>query len=337
MTRTPAQKAFRVLRLTALLLVASVVHGGSVVGQSQTERFWLGGRYDGNRIVVYFDKVKFNGTMLPIATMIPPPVADGFFSPNEVPPSYLARFLTGRDVEHFAIGDRYDVLTAGGTLTMTLTSLVGCETDEAVGNDSFVGALATVEGRDELSDTNLYYVVRRHQEPRGRSSSRTASPFARRARLIDEPVRMDIQTRIAQQLTLRMKTEATQAERVLAGNVQPAVMVQRFHVAGGSVRYYVRAEWRSGREPKNTEPFALAAWMTTLPTLRILAVEGRTSPYGFDSALPRLLNVVDLGNGRAGVIVHINGLDSVNLTLVEYRDGVGLEGMPGLQSIFTGE
>ena len=26
------------------------------------ERFWIGGRYDGSRVIVYFDAVKFNGT-----------------------------------------------------------------------------------------------------------------------------------------------------------------------------------------------------------------------------------------------------------------------------------
>src|SRR2546423_12359758 len=125
MMRTPAKKAFCVLRLTALLLGASVVYSGSVMGQSQTEQFWLGGRYDGNRVVVYFDKVKFKGTMSPVVKTIPPPVADGFFSPTELPPSYLARFLTSRNVEHFAIGDRYDVLTGRSARVMTLTSLVG--------------------------------------------------------------------------------------------------------------------------------------------------------------------------------------------------------------------
>ena len=135
-----------------------------------------------------------------------------------------------------------------------------------------------------------------------------------------------------------MKMEATDAERRLAGGVPPCFKVQPFRVADGSLRYYVRAEWRSGKEPKDTSPYILGAWMTPLPTLHILAVQKRTSPYdGFESDLPELLNVVDLGNGKTGIIVHISGLDSTELHLVEYRDATDLKSMHLMQSIGTGE
>ena len=135
-----------------------------------------------------------------------------------------------------------------------------------------------------------------------------------------------------------MKMEATDAERREAGDVQPAFKVQPFQVADGSLRYYVRAEWKSGKESKNKSTYVLAAWMTPLPTLHILAVEKRTSPYdGIDYGLPNLLNVVDLGDGRTGIIVDIKGLDSTQLDLKEYRDGDSIRSMRVMQSISSGE
>lgn len=41
---------------------------------THSERFWLAGRYDGYRIIVYFDVVKFNGTVPSIAEKLTDPV-----------------------------------------------------------------------------------------------------------------------------------------------------------------------------------------------------------------------------------------------------------------------
>ena len=46
---------------------------------------------------------------------------------------------------------------------------------------------------------------------------------------------MDIQASIAQQLTARLKTEATQEERLLVESVQPSLKVQPFYVADGGL------------------------------------------------------------------------------------------------------
>ncbi len=308
--------------------------------QAQAERFWLAGRYDGNRVVVYFDAVKFEGTMSSNAHKIANPVAGAFFTPVELPASFIARFQKTPKAEHFAIGDRYDLLLGNGTIaTIRLTTLVGCETDEEVGNDSFIGALGTVEKGDALVFTKEYYAVRRHQEPEGGGTKpKTTAEYLKYSGFRDEPVRFDIETRIAEILNLRMKTEATDAERRVAGDVSPAFNVQPFQVADGSLRYYVRAEWKPGKEPKDTPTYLLAAWMSPLPTLHILAVEKRTSPYdGIESGLPDLRNVVDLGNGRTGIIVDLSGLDSTELRLLEYRDGANIKGMRAIQAIGTGE
>lgn len=336
----PTHRArFFPLRVVGLLL-AFVTCSAPGFCQTQADRFWLAGRYDGNRVVVYFDAVKFEGTMASNARKIANPVAGAFFTPVELPASYIERFQKKPNAEHFAIGDRYDLLLGNGTIaTIKLTTLVGCETDEEVGNDSFIGALGTVEKNDALAFTKEYYAVRPHQEPKGGGAKpKTTADYLKYSGLRDQPVRFDIETRIAEVLNLRMKTEATDAERRTAGDVAPAFKVQPFQVADGSLRYYVRAAWKSGKEPKDTPTYLLAGWIMPLPTLHISAVEKRTSPYdGIESGLPDLRNVVDLGNGRTGIIVDITGLDSTELRLVEYRDGANLKGMPVLQSIGTGE
>lgn len=111
--------------------------------------------------------------------------------------------------------------------------------------------------------------------------------------------------------------------------------MQSFRLANGGLRHYARASWDSGKEPIGGSDAVLGAWLT--PALQILAVETGTSPYGFESALPILLNVVDLGSGRTGLIVSVSGEDSLSLNLVEYRGGVSLNEMRTLQTIGAAE
>jgi hypothetical protein len=165
----------------ALLLVLST----PLVAQQKPERFWLAGRYDGNRIVVYFDAVKFAGGLTAKALKIAPPVAEAFFDPVELPAGYIASFQNIPGAEHFALGDLYDLIVGNGSITtVKLTTLIGCETDEEVGNDSFIGALATVtSGR--LPSGGNYYAVRRHHsriaDPRALLTNPFASMWKRRS------------------------------------------------------------------------------------------------------------------------------------------------------------
>jgi hypothetical protein len=273
------------------------------------------------------------------ARKIASPVASSFFAPVELPADYIARFQNAPNAEHFAIGDRYDLLLGNGTIaTVKLTTLIGCETDEEVGNDSFIGALGTVEKDDALVFTKDYYAVRRHQELKSSATKpKTTAEYLKYAHLDDAPVRIDIQTQIADLLNKRMRTEATDSERRLAATVPPSFKVQAFRVADGSPRYYVRAEWRSGKEPKNVAPFALAVWTSPRPALHVLAAQMRTSDYDFEGGLPNLLNVIDLGEGKTGIIVHMQGPDTTTLQLSEYRDGADLKGMHLIQSITWAE
>jgi hypothetical protein len=193
---------------TSLLFVASALvlgffalHSVLILGQTTPERFWLAGRYDGNRVIVYFDAVKFGGTAQG-ATKIAYPIADGFFSPVGLSPEYVSMLQKKPAAERFSLGDRYDLLLGNGEIaTITLTTLVGFESDEGVGNDSFIGALATPDRNDQLISTKNYYAVRRHVELSANSPKPKFDPKAPVVRLDSDPVSFDIQTRVATLIT----------------------------------------------------------------------------------------------------------------------------------------
>jgi hypothetical protein len=159
------------------------------------------------------------------------------------------------------------------------------------------------------------------------------------AGLSNAPVRFDVQTRLARLLERQMQRDAPDAQRQALAATPVAFTLQPFHLADGSLRYYVRSEWRKTGTGTERAAYSLAAWIAPSPALRVLAVEPATSgeEYGFQDALPNLLNVVDLGGGRTGVIVHTAGLDSTALALHEYRDGASLREMQVLHSIGVGE
>jgi len=134
-----------------------------------------------------------------------------------------------------------------------------------------------------------------------------------------------------------MKTMATDIQRRRAEKTSPVFEVSAFRLADGTLRYYARAEWKPEKDLDRTG-FALGAWISPSPTAHILALQERTCGYDdFASVLPNLLNVVDLGSGKTGIIIGINGDDSTALNLVEYRDGVDLRQMQVLQTIGAGE
>jgi len=339
--RVPSDK--RLLTPLAVTLFAFIAANCTPLSaETPPERFWLAGRYDGRRVIIYFDAVQFHGTVPPTAKKIPDPVAGGFLIPIKLPASYVAQFQKKPDAEHFALGDTYDLLLDEGKVAVvTLTTLVGTESDEEVGNDSFIGALATLKNTDDVMYfSKSIYAVRRHRS----QSSGPKPPFdpkAVHAGLEDEPVRFDIQSQMVALLSERMQTTATKAERQEIGNISPVFEVQAFHLADGTLRYYTRAEWMSENDEHQDDDnsiFALGAWFSPAPKLHILAVEPRTSRYsGLENVLPSLVNVLDLGGGKTGIIVDSSGDDSHSLDLVEYRDGTALKYMHSLQSIGAGE
>jgi hypothetical protein len=212
---------------------------------------------------------------------------------------------------------------------------VGFEGDEQVGNDSFIGALATPERADRLIFTRDYYVVRRHVEPPPNSPKPRFDPNAPIVRLDPDPVPFNIQTQAAALITERMKSAALpEGLRRQAEKISPTITVQRFTIGDGSTRYFLWADWRSEQGAGYQSIVRLAAWLAPSP-LHFLAVE---PPYVFDGVQKEnLLNVVDLGSGRTGIVVYIQGADSRGIQLREYKDGADLNQMRAIQSVGVAE
>lgn len=224
--------------------------------------------------------------------------------------------------------------------TITLTTLVGTETDEGVGNDSFIGALGTVDKDDDLPPLDLtvdYYIVRHphNRQSVSVSTTATAQTGTLGAYLEPGPVRFDIQTQIVELLKEQMRALANPAQRSAAEKAAPYAKVQAFHVSDGSVRYYASAEWYKDAQITDTNSYSIAAWIASEPKLQILTLEPRT--FGYSGDEPKLLNVIDLGHGKMGIVIFISRGESVETDLVEYHEGVDLQHMRRLQSIAFGE
>ncbi len=311
-------------------MLASPVPG---IAQTRKPRFWLAGRYDGNRIVAFFDAVKFKGTVPRTARPLPIPATFGFLFQDELPAEYVAELRRKPGAEQFHIGDQYDLLLGDGRVaTVTLTTLIGYVSDDEEDDPSYIGALAKVYGATTLLGTQGYYVLLRH----GSSDDASCRPGIVAA-LFEEPVRFDVQTQIATLLTGRADAAATAEERRQIKNIAPTLSVQEFRLADGELRYYARVEWRAGDELEGAPVFAMGAWIAPKPTLHILALERITSPYGFVDELPNLLNVIDLGCGRTGIIANVTGPGDSTLGLWEYRDGADLNHMHLFQSLVMDE
>jgi hypothetical protein len=337
--------ALRFLWLGVLALAVTAVRLVPAPAQAPAPRFWVAGRYDGNHIVVFFDTAMFKGTVPRTArTLAPAPT--GFLSQKELPASYIAQLPRKPDAERFHTGDQYDLLMGNGrVVTVTLTTLVGYVSDDEDDDPSYIGALAKVNEPTALVGTRNYYALQRHdpgsalsRKPQSTAASASlATKSGNFASLFEEPLRLDLQTQIASLLTERMKMMATAEQRRQAENLAPTLAVQAFRLADGCLHYYARAEWRAEDKPYGPPTFALAAWMAPQPKLHILAVEKITSPYGFLDELPDLLNVVDLGDGRTGIIVNISGSGDSTLGLWEYKEGADLGHMTLFQSLVMDE
>ena len=293
-------------------------------------RIWIAGRYDQSRIVVYFATAHFHDANPPSARKVAPPKAEGFFDPVLLSRSDVERFRTDTATEHFAVGDRYDlVLDNGHVATVTLTSLVGFMSDEQVGNDSYVGALGTVSREDVRFFTKDYYVLRPHGPAqrdrawRGGLASGAASP--------------SVDSAIAQLVRARLSADTNVARsegKALPFTFSGATVLT---LADGSRRYYARAYFGSKVDGPCTNVEAWAAPEQGRRGLRILATTAHGCRYDMPKDLPELLNVVDLDDGRIALIVKWVGTDGRSLLLYEYRDGATLAEMRVLQSISAGE
>jgi hypothetical protein len=316
----------------SLVTAIVVMQPCRLAAQRSSEPFWIAGRYDGNRVIIYFDAVKFNKSVPRNARRITLP-ASPFFPPIELPPNYIAEFFKAPGAFRFALGDAFDVLTGGDAISVKLTSLVGTEGDEEVGNSSYIGALASVIGECPLLVGTEFYAVRTHREPVCGTESTPGHPVrvpTHFATLVNDPVRFDIQAHIVALLIERMRSIASGLKREAAEGRSPAFAVQPFRVSDGSLRYYATAQWKSDSTSAQSN-FTLGAWLAATPTLRILAVE---ADQYFDL---HILNVANLGGGRTGIILATQGEDSISTDLIEYRDGSDATHMRHLQSIAAAE
>jgi hypothetical protein len=343
-----AARATRLARLALSALTLAcllVVHGQT---QGLAPRFWLAGRYDGNRIIVLFDAVEFKNSVPATARPLPDPAALGFLSPRELWPDFVAKLPRKSGAERFRIGDQFDLLMGDGrSTTVTLSTLIGYVSNDEDDDPSYIGAIAKVNEAAALVGARNYYALRRHvvsapQPPPDHHAPRTFAPPPESsaktfASLFDDPARFDVETQIAALLTSRMNELASPAQKKAVENLAPTLAVQIFRLADGSLRFFARAEWRADETPEATPTFAMAAWIAPSPILRILALEQPTSPYGFLYELPNLLNVVDLGEGRTGIIVDVSGPGDSTLGLFEYRDGSDMAHMHLLQSLTMDE
>jgi hypothetical protein len=336
----------RRIRLSCLLVLATVAAcAAPASAQTPPRKFWLAGRYDGNRIVVFFDTVKFNGTAPATARTLPIPATPGFLWQKELAPSYVAQLPKQPNSESFHIGDQYDVFLGDGRLVpVTLTTLVGYVSSDEDDDPSYIGALGQVDDPTGLAGPRLYYALQRHDpsnpafKQKLRPTAVSAVLAARNgtfAYLSDEPVRFDLETKILSLLRERLRAAVTGQERALVDTVTPTLAVQAFRLATGQTRYYAQTEWRTDEDAGRPPTFVLSAWIAPDPQLRVLATQEATSDEGFNYELPNLLNVVDLGGGNTGIIVNIPGHEEDTLGLWEYKDGADLAHMHLFQSIQT--
>jgi len=330
MTLLRVRRSSHVVCLAAILACAAGLGRTAAIAQGETERLWLAGRYDRTHLIVYFEAVRFNNTLPAGVEPIAPPVAEGFFGPGVLPKNIIARFQRDPKVEQFAIGDRYDLLLDGGRVaSMSLTALVGFKSDEFVGNDSYIGAIGLVSGDDLSRLTMDYYAVRRHRRPAEPGAAMTARPSS--ARLVKAPVVPSVTGSMATLLGDRLK--AAGMHSAAGATAISIVRAQSFTTTRGDPRYFVVGQLGSGRACRTID-----AWLGAAPVLHVIATE--TVVDGCDGTMANgttLLNVVDLGAGRTGLVVLQRGGDGMALQLIEYSDGLDLPHMRKWQTISFGE
>jgi hypothetical protein len=317
----------QVQRLRILALLFTTCYVISLHAQPLYPRAWLAGRYDGSRVIVYFNAVHFGANPPADLRKLSPPVAGAFFDPFSLPNHLLTKFRKLPEWWPFSIGESYDLLLGGNdVVTVRVTDLVAAIGDEQVGNDSYVGGLANLTENGSLASSKDYFALQPH-------ILRHVSLDNTHSALLDEPVPFNIQSDIASQLNQALNKPQQPA---------PAFTVQPFRSANGALRYYVRSEWREpGQDGKTT--YARGAWFAWVPapgggsSVHILARQEKTSDYGFSEELPVLRNVVALDADTTGIIVTSDGEDSTSTCLLVYRDGIDLQHMSKLQCIEAGE
>lgn len=313
-------------------MALAVLSNAIPFAQATADRFWLAFRYDTSEVLIYFGAVKFGSTTVNGSVKIPAPIITHFpFPPIGLASGHVRRFQTARGAERFSIGDQYDLLLGNGRVSsVTLTRYVGFLSDEEVGNESYIGALARVPEADRPF-LRGYQAVTRHQDDLGASTApagASATPFAALAGTPADGrttarVVADVRARIGRVTTSQLRPMALRGPATLES-------IQQFRTVGGAVRFLVSVTFDGCRA---------VALLGESPTPAFAVDE-----YAYDRCdraesgqPPRLVNVIDLGRTRTGLIVDQRGVAGLAISLVEYRDGRPLSKLPVLQLLAVGE
>lgn len=309
--------------LLALALAAASFAGSSPrVRQPRTtrDRIWLAGRYDSTHVIVYLDTVTLHDSLPTDTVRIRAPRVFGFFDPIGVSASDISAMLArnARAYERFTTGDRYDLLVGGGRMAVvTLTQPVAFLSDEGVGNNSYIGALAELSSKDlALLTPRDFYVVVPH-EP-----SHHAVP----AGIVDtnaSPTERAAVTRLLQPLR----------GKLAPGGRLSLVQTDRVRLASGESRWFVTAAYRAGERACTT----ITAWITPAPTLRLVSADTITCLLDMPKDPPLLLNVVAIGPNRTALVVRMPNGDGTTTSVLEYRDGQTIRQMHELWTVAAGE
>jgi hypothetical protein len=244
-------------------------------------------------VVIYFDAVQFKSNFPPDARAIAPAAAEALFMPPfEVPASRVASLPAGLGLERFALGDRYDLLLdKGHTASVVLTTIVASQGDEETGNDSYVGALATLAPSDLPFFTRDYYAVHR----RGGMTSSTVPSTRPRifAGLGTTAMSAAATARIGSSLRGWMTRAGSSWARVDPNRFPPAVdRLEAFTLSGGGRRHYV-----SSLQESPNECARLRAWLSATPALKVLAADAQGCHADLKSVPPPLLlDVLEIGD-----------------------------------------
>jgi hypothetical protein len=320
-------------RRVALVIIATLTCAARPLGQTVTERFWIAARYDQTQWLVYFSAGAFgNVASLPVgATKVPPPIIKLYpFPPIALTQAGLKQFRAKPGSTPFAVGDTFTLmLDDGRNAPITLTRLVGFQNDEEVGNESFIGALGRVADTNRDGLRKDYYIV----SDRNTSSVPPPSPArAARAGLSLARVPTSVTSQAGAVIRAHVQADTRSRLRARAAGRGPAIQrAQQFTLANGSVRYYMFGNFGEGADGDVCRFGAIVA----AAPLRVLSVDESACLNANGEAV--LLNVLDLGGGRTGVIVDRFLGDGRALELVRYDETLSLFRMPTLQSLSSAE
>lgn len=290
---------------------------------------WVAGRYDTDHVVFLTDRPDEGGPES-FQNAIPNPAATLFTGFYAITPDQAKKL--NRKPLSVNVGDTFTLLTEGGSSATVkverLAVLSAC-------GAPWIGAIAKVtDGADGFAKLrNKYYVVRKGKAAPAVADASTLVP----GRLT---LSAEDKSKLEAVLTAKMLAELPKVQKAASENPEyrkqwgaidsklarkEAALVtdvQTLKLAGGRVRYFVKAFWTADKKPA----FALTLFMTPQweidwssfaesDRMRLVEFGGGDS---FSMAnLPLLLNVIDV-EGAPHFLLFIQGFEDFVITLYRY-------------------